>query len=154
MKRFITLFMVILGSHLGVAAQGNAALLEQIKQHPSFEWGGCDVVECDGVAYLVGVSSVEVGTKKVPALRTVGTAKARRDVIAFLNGSNITSSAEMNTSETVTDVDGRRTIVLKEEWVESIREDVGGWVQGFGSLGAWYSDDRELFFVAIYCAIE
>ena len=151
MKRlFLTFFIVVITAVGSLYAQDNDVLLEQVKQNPILSWGGCDLVQMDGIEYLVAVSSVEVGTKKLPQLRTIAAAKAKRELLLMIKGSNITSSTEMTTSEEVVVVNGESTVSTIETYFEKIRESADGFVQGMVPLGLWYSDDRSLFFYAIY----
>ncbi len=155
MKRlFLTFFIVVITAVGSLYAQDNDALLEQVKQNPILSWGGCDLVQMDGIEYLVAVSSVEVGTKKLPQLRTIAAAKAKRELLLMIKGSNITSSTEMTTSEEVVVVNGESTVSTIETYFEKIRESADGFVQGMVPLGLWYSDDRSLFFYAIYKSIN
>ena len=135
-------------------AQPNTALLESVKQHPVLSWGGCDVVELEGNQFLVSVSSVEVGTKKLPQLRTTCNAKAKRELLLLIEGSTVSSTTEMTTSEESIDIDGVRSTINFDTFFESIREDANGFVQGMGTLGMWYSEDKTLFFCAIYKSIN
>ena len=151
---FLTFFIVVIATVGSLRAQGNDALLEQVKQNPVLSWGGCDLVQMDGIEYLVAVSSVEVGTKKLPQLRTIAAAKAKRELLLMIKGSNITSSTEMTTSEEVVVVNGESTVSTIETYFEKIRESADGFVQGMAPLGLWYSDDRSLFFYAIYKSIN
>lgn len=155
MKRlFLTFFIVVITAVGSLYAQDNEALLEQVKQNPILSWGGCDLVQMDGIEYLVAVSSVEVGTKKLPQLRTIAAAKAKRELLLMIKGSNITSSTEMTTSEEVVVVNGESKVSTIETYFEKIRESADGFVQGMVPLGLWYSDDRSLFFYAIYKSIN
>lgn len=151
---FLTLSIILTFAVGGLCAQENEALLEQVKQHSILSWGGCDLVQMDGVEYLVAVSSVEVGTKKLPQLRTIAAAKAKRELLLMIKGSNITSSTEMTTSEEVVVVDGESKVSTIETYFEKIREEADGVVQGMVPLGMWYSDDRSLFFYAMYKSIN
>ena len=155
MKRlFLTFFIVVITAVGSLRAQGNDALLEQVKQNPVLSWGGCDIVQMDGIEYLVAVSSVEVGTKKLPQLRTIAAAKAKRELLLMIKGSTITSSTEMTTAEEVVVVNGESKVSTVETYFEKIRESADGFVQGMVPLGLWYSDDRSLFFYAIYKSIN
>lgn len=155
MKRlFLTFFIVVIAAAGSLRAQGNDALLEQVKQNPVLSWGGCDIVQMDGIEYLVAVSSVEVGTKKLPQLRTIAAAKAKRELLLMIKGSTITSSTEMTTAEEVVVVNGESKVSTVETYFEKIRESADGFVQGMVPLGLWYSDDRSLFFYAIYKSIN
>ena len=151
---FLTFFIVVIATVGSLRAQGNEALLEQVKQNPVLSWGGCDIVQMSGTEYLVAVSSVEVGTKKLPQLRTIAAAKAKRDLLLMIKGSTITSSTEMTTTEEVVVVNGKSTVSTVESYFEKIRESADGFVQGMVPLGLWYSDDRSLFFYALYKSIN
>jgi len=125
-------------------------LLETVKSHPVLAWGGSDVVVVNDSSFLVGVAAVEAGTKKMSALRRVGMIKAQKEVVTFVNGADITSSEQMSTQETVIDTNGRKTIIVKDEYVEQIREDSEGFVRQMQPLGFWYEEDQSVFYYAIY----
>jgi len=84
------------------------------------------------------------------ALRRVGMIKAQKEVVTFVNGAKITSSESMLTSETLIDTNGRQTYILKDEYVEQIREDSQGFVRSLQPLGFWFEDDKSVFYYAIY----
>ncbi len=154
MKRLLFL-TIALTTLLNVAeAQPLETLLERVKNHPAISWGGCDVLQLEEGNYLVAVASVDVGPKKLPQLRTVGAAKAKRELLTMINGSNITSTTAMTTSEEMVDVDGKQTSTIAQTFFESIRENAAGWVNGMSPLGMWYSDDKTVFFYAIYKSIN
>ncbi len=134
---------------LGVGAQ-TQTLLEAIKTHPVLAWGGSDIVVVNDTSYIIGVAAVETGDKKMSALRRVGMIKAQKEVVTFVNGAKITSSESMLTSETLIDTNGRQTYILKDEYVEQIREDSQGFVRSLQPLGFWFEDDKSVFYYAIY----
>lgn len=154
MKRLFFLTLALIALLSSAQAQPQDALLESVKNHPVISWGGCDIVQLEEHDYLVAVASVEMGTKKLPQLRTVGATKAKRELLLMINGSDISSSTEMTTSEEMVDIDGKQTISTVQTFFESIREDAAGWVNGMSPLGMWYSDDRSVFFYAIYKSIN
>lgn len=147
-KKLYPFFIILLLTmSTGVHSQ---TLLEAIKTHPVLAWGGSDVVVVNDTSYIVGVAAVETGDKKMSALRRVGMIKAQKEVVTFINGAKITSSESMVTSETVIDTNGRQTYILKDEYVEQIREDSQGFVRSLQPLGFWFEDDKSVFYYAIY----
>ena len=155
MKRFIlTLCVALLATTTLSAQEDSDTLLEIVKNDPILSWGGCDVVAVGDAQYIVAVADVEVGTKKIPQLRTVGNVKAKRELLLVIKGSTVTSTTEMTTSEEVTETNGQRNYTVRDTFFESIREEADGFVQGMTPLGMWFSDDRSLFFDAIYKSIN
>lgn len=154
MKRLLITLLAVFALHGGLQAQPPAELLTLTKEHPALSWGGCDVIEVEGVQYIVAVASVDVGTKKMPQLRTIGITKAKRELLLTIKGSTVSSTTEMTTSEVLTTVGDKQEVVTKESFFESIRESADGFVSGMAPLGVWYSSDRSLFFAAIYKQIN
>lgn len=125
-------------------------LLETIKEHPVISYGGSDIIEYNDTSYLVGVAAVEVGTKSISALRRVGMIKSQKEVTTFINGAEITSSTEMKTGEEVTVVDGQKSIIVSDYYLEQIRENTQGFIKSMRPLGYWYEEDKSVFYYSIY----
>ncbi len=149
MRRYLFILVITLTT----ATCGAQTLLEAVKSHSILSWGGSDIVVVNDTTFLIGVAAVEVGTKKFSALRRVGMIKAQKEVVTFVNGADITSSERMKTTETVIDTNGRRTIIVSDEYVEQIQEDSEGFVRQMHPLGFWYEEDKSVFYYAIYKSI-
>lgn len=121
-----------------------------IQNNDLLMFGGCDLIEVEGQSYIAGVSAVDVGTKKMSSLVRVGKIKAEREIVTFINGSNITSSTESYIKEELITINDSSSIKTVDLFVESIREDADGFVKAMKSAGYWYSDDKSVFYYAIY----
>ena len=125
-------------------------ILSIIQENQILSFGGCDLIQLKGKSYLAGVSAVEVGTKKISSLIRVGKVKAEREIVTFISGSDITSSTESYFKEELTIVNDSSSITTVDTFVESIREDSEGFVKAMRPAGFWYSEDKSLFFYALY----
>lgn len=121
-----------------------------IQSNDLLMFGGCDLIEVEGFTYITGVSAVDVGTKKMSSLVRVGKIKAEREIVTFINGSNITSSTESYIREELITINDSSSIKTVDLFVESIREDADGFVKAMKPAGYWYSEDKSVFYYAIY----
>lgn len=133
-------------------------VLNYIQTKSDIRDGGSDLFEYDGVTYLITVSQVVVttsrGSKTEQQCKAVGRTKAKRDMLTYINGSDITSSTRLYNSEVATDgLDGAK-VECKQEYVEEIRESVVGTIAQVNPLGGWYSEDRSVYYFSIYKVIE
>ncbi|MCF8362575.1 MAG: hypothetical protein K9G70_08125 [Prolixibacteraceae bacterium] len=140
-------FFIIITSVQVSSAQ---TLFDNIKSNPMLMYGGCDLVEHNDTTYIVGVSAVERGKKRMSDLRRIGMVKAQKEVSVYVNGADITSSTQMSTSEEVTDVNGEKKVVISDSYLETIREDTEGFVRSLKPLGTWLEEDNSVFYYAIY----
>lgn len=133
-------------------------VLNYIQTKSDIREGGSDLFEYDGVTYLITVSQVAVstsrGSKTEQQCKTVGSAKAKRDMLTYINGSDITSSTRLCNSEVVTDGLNGTKVECKQEYVEEIRERVVGTIAQVNPLGGWYSEDKSVYYYAIYKIIQ
>jgi hypothetical protein len=144
---YATAFFIIITSAQVSNAQ---SLLEHVKSSPMLMYGGCDLVEHDDTTYIVGVSAVERGKKRMSDLRRIGMVKAQKEVSVYVNGADITSSTQMSTSEEVTEINGEKNVVISDSYLETIREDTEGFVRSLKPLGTWFEEDNSVFYYAIY----
>ena len=151
-KRLLSLTLLLI---IGITGFGqNEELLTTIQGNPLLSYGGCNLLNYNGTDYLVGVSAVEVGNKKISMLTRVGKVKAEREVSTFINGSGITSSTESYLKEELTTVNDSSYVQTTDTFVEYIREDSEGFVKQMQPAGFWYSDDRSVFYYAIYTEVK
>lgn len=157
MKKILTLLstvvlMFLAGSEL-FAQDNMSALFNYIKNNSYIAEGGTELFEYQGTSYLISVVPVVVSTKSESQCKTVGNSKAKKEMLAYINGSDITSSTVLTNSETVVDgLDGTR-VESKQEYVEQIKESVIGTIAQVTPLGGWYSSDRSIYYYSIYKVI-
>ncbi len=142
--------MFILSSVNGFTQIDKEALLKSIQNNDLLSFGGCDVMSFADQSYVVGVSAVEVGTKKMSSLVRVGKVKAERDMVTFINGSDITSSTKSYFSEELTTNNDSSYEKTVDAFVDNIRENAEGFVKGMMPAGYWFSEDHSVFYYALY----
>jgi hypothetical protein len=153
MKKILLLIIFCCGCLLNAHSQ-QSVLLKYIKDKSEIKEGGCNIFSYKDISYVICVSQVIVGSKSESSCKTVGTAKAKRDIIAFINGSEITSFTELKITETISeDVSGSKSY-LKQEYLEVIKEHVVGHINQCVPLGGWYSQDKSVYYYAIYKTIN
>lgn len=156
-KRFFFLFLYLLAVALllpcRLFAQDNY-LFEYIQRKSDIKEGGTGLFKYKNDTYLITVSSLSVGAKTELNCKTVGSAKAKRDMLAYVNGSDITSYTELVTTETVTDALSGNTVDIEQKYYEFIKETVFGTINEIKPLGDWYSDDKAVYYYAIYKIIQ
>ncbi|MFP4471429.1 MAG: hypothetical protein ACLFPE_12120 [Bacteroidales bacterium] len=151
-KRLLSL-TVLLFIGISVFCQ-NEELLVNIQNDQLLSYGGCNLLNFNGTDYLVGVSAVEAGNKKISTLTRIGKVKAEREISTFINGSGITSRTESYLKEELTTVNDSSHVQTTDTFVEYIREDSEGFVKKMQPAGFWYSDDRSVFYYAIYTKVN
>lgn len=153
-KLIVALAAMLFISSAVLSAQNDMTpVLKFIQTKSTIAEGGTELFEYKGTSYLISVAQVIVNTKTEAQCKTVGSAKAKKEMLAYVNGADITSSTILNTSETVVDdVDGRK-VESTQEYVEKIKETVIGTINQISPLGGWYSADRSVYYFAIYKAV-
>ena len=126
-------------------------MLDYIKESSHIKEGGCDLFHYEGETYLIGVAAVVVGSKTELDCKKVGNVKAKKEIIAYVDGGKVTSYAELVSSESL-GVSGR--VEVGQEYMETIREKVFGVISQCTPLGGWYSDDGSVYYCAIFKLIE
>ena len=129
-------------------------LLDYVQTKSEIREGGSSVYNYEGMTYVVSVASVAVGTKNEQNCKTAGSAKAKKEMLSYINGSEISSYTELTTSETVSETLDGTKVEAKQEYIEVIRERVLGMINQTVPLGGWYSDDRSVYYYAIYRIVE
>lgn len=153
MKTTIALIITILGC-LSASAQPAEKLLNYIQQKSDIQEGGSSIYAYKDVTYIISVASLAVGTKNELDCKKVGSAKAKKEMLSFINGSDITSYTELNTSETVNETLEGTQVLAQQQFVEYIKEEVIGNINQTVPLGGWYSDDKSIYYFAIYKIVE
>ena len=98
MMKKLWILLFVCGLAVDVSAQ-SLAFLKYIQEKSDIKEGGCNMYSYKKESYIICVSQVIVGSKNETACRTVGAAKAKRDMLAFVKGSYITSFTELKTTE-------------------------------------------------------
>ena len=129
-------------------------ILEIIKQNSSFEYGGTNIINIDGKSFIVCVSTVAISPKNRSSLMRIGKVKADRDLTTFINGANITSYTEYYVKEELITVNDSSSLSSVESFVDDIRENTKGFINGMRTAGFWYSEDNSLFLYAIYKEVK
>ena len=135
-------------------AQDNiSSLRKYIQVKSSIAEGGTELFEYQGVTYLISVVPIVVSSKSEIQCKTVGNAKAKKEILGYINGTDITSSTILTNSETSTTTLEGTKVECKQEYVESIKESVLGTISQVTPLGGWYSPDRTVYYFSIYIVI-
>lgn len=139
---------------IGFTQHDKEALLGSIQTNDLLSYGGCDLITFNKQSMLIGVSAVEVGAKKMSSLMRVGKVKAERELVTFINGSDISSSTKSYYSEEFTTINDSSNLKTVEIFVDNIREDAEGFVKGMRPAGYWFSEDKSVFYYALYKEIN
>lgn len=156
MKSIIFTVIIAISAFLtpiSVTAQDNT-VLNYIQHKSDIKNGGSGLYKFKKDKYLITVASLAVGNKNELNCKTVGSGKAKRDMLAYINGSNILSYTELITSENVIESLDGKSVTIEQKYVESIRETVLGTINEVKPLGGWYSDDKSVYYFAIYKTIQ
>ena len=131
-------------------AQMPNGLFSKIQNDIELMEGGSNLIKWNtDSTFIIGVSAVEVKKKRQSILKRVGIVKAKAQVTQFIEGSFLTTSREMTTQETIALVNDKETVFFKEEYIEIIREDTKGFVNGMSNVGGWYSKDKSMYYYAV-----
>ena len=153
MKQLFVLILFLCGFSTFLNAQ-QIEIYNYIKTKSDIKDGGCNIFSYNNNTYVINVSQVIVGNKTETSCKTVGAAKAKRDIIAFVNGSEISSITELRTSEKNIETLVGTNSQVKQEYIEVIKESVIGNINQCITLGGWYSKDKSVYYYAIYKQIN
>ena len=149
MKRLSLIFIAIM---VGFAAMAQdvtfidmSSLKNYIQTDSSIATGGTEIYEYKGITYIISVVRVVVSSKSEAQCKTVGSTKAKKEMLGYINGTDITSSTILTNSETTTTTLEGTRVECKQEFVESIKESVIGNISQITPLGGWYSPDRSVY---------
>lgn len=154
MKKTFILLLAFCFSLMTVQAGGIEPLLKYVQHKSDIREGGTNIYNYEGQTYVVSVAAVTVGTKTELNCKTVGAAKAKKEMLIYVNGSEISSYTELENSETVIETLEGTKVEAKQEYTEVIRECVVGMINQTVPLGGWYSDDKGVYYFAIYKIVE
>lgn len=140
--------------YLSASAQPAERLLNYIQQESDIREGGSSIYAYKGTTYVISVASLSVGNKNELNCKKVGLAKAKKEMLSFINGSDITSYTELKTSEAISETLEGTQVLAQQQFVEYIKEEVVGTIDQTIPLGGWYSEDRSVYYYAIYKIIE
>ena len=158
MKTRYSILVMIIGllsfTTIASFAQANVMSLKKyIQEKSAIAEGGTELFEYQGTTYLISVVQVIASNKSEIQCKTIGNAKAKKEMLAYINGTDITSSTILSNSETIsTTLEGTK-VECKQEYVESIKESVLGTISQVTPLGGWYSPDRTVYYFSIYKVI-
>lgn len=134
--------------------QPDNKMLKYIQNKSEIREGGTNLYNYEGTTYIVSVASLAVGTKSEKDCKSVGSAKAKKEMLSFVNGSDVTSYTELKTSETIVETMEGQKVTFHQDYVEYLRETVIGTINQCVPLGGWYSEDRSVYYYAIYKIVE
>ena len=134
-------------------AQDNR-LLSYIQSNSDIREGGSGLYEYRGNTYAISVAEVAVGNKKESDCKKIGATKAKREMISYINGSEITSYTELIISEDINESVSGKTVNASQHYKEVIREKAIGSINEIRNLGGWFSEDGTVYYFAIYKIIE
>lgn len=137
-----------------VHAQQTDKILNYIQQKSAIREGGSSIFSYQETTYVISVAALSVGNKNELNCKKVGLAKAKKEMLLFINGSDITSYTELKTSESINETPGGTQVLAQQQFVEYIKEAVVGTIDQTIPLGGWFSDDRSVYYFAIYKIIE
>ena len=148
----LSLFLFLAFDFVAFAVTGlpDAKLLAYLRDKSEIREGGSGLFNYKDENYVVTVTSLVVGNKSEQACKTTGSAKAKRDMLAYINGSDVSSYTELKTSETVSETLEGEKVEAKQEYIEVIKERVLGTINQCVQLGGYYSDDRSIYYFVIY----
>lgn len=123
-----------------------SGLQKYIRTKSEIKEGGTAIFNYQKENYIITVSSLVVGNKSEVQCRTVGSAKVKRDMLAYVNGSEITSEVVFVQEERV--VNGKAS--FNQNYTETIRETVRGSINEIRVLDGWYSEDHTVYYFAMF----
>lgn len=145
--------LVFVPTRTTLAQDNILSLRNYIQTGSSIGEGGTELFEYQGVTYLISVVPVVVSSKSEIQCKTVGNAKAKKEMLGYINGTDITSSTILTYSETSTTTLEGTKVECKQEYIESIKESVIGTISQVTPLGGWYSPDQSVYYFSIYKVI-
>lgn len=151
---FVILLSFVSISSFGSVQQLYDIIFDYIKSKSHIKEGGCDLFNFKEDTYVIGVASVTVGNKTELNCKKVGASKAKKEIISYINGSEITSYTELVISESSSDALKGSRVEAGQEYVEKIKEKVFGVINQCTPLGGWYSEDGSVYYYAIFKLIE
>ena len=120
------------------------------------ESGGGKIIDLpDGSRWVLGVGMAAVdpegGGAEVIRQRTVAEQRARKAIISEFESSSVESTTIATSTATVALRDGAEVAASSDQLKEQIQSKVEGTLKGLKPAGSWYSQDGQLFYLAL-CA--
>lgn len=134
--------------------ENSKTIFNFIQSKSDIQEGGSGLFQYENTTYLITVSPVIVGTKTEGDCKKVGSTKAKRDMLSYINGSDISSYTELALTEEITETLEGKKIEVGQIYKEVIRESVLGTINEINPLGGWYSEDRSVYYFAIYKSVD
>lgn len=118
------------------------------------EIGGGKLIEMsDGSLWVIGIGSTAVKTPlngtEILRQRKVAEQKARKAVVEELQVTQVESLTKAFSKSTISVENGKENSRSVEELEETIQSRVAGIIQGLKQAGTWYSQDGQIFYLAL-----
>ena len=118
------------------------------------ENGGGKLIKMpDGALWVIGIGSTSVKTppsgSEILRQRKVAEQKARKAVVEELQTIRVASTTKDTSQSIVTTINGQETAQSVDEFEETIESKVDGIVRGLKLAGTWYSQDGQIFYLAL-----
>lgn len=152
LKFLITLLTASFFSYNSTAGD-NDLILRFLQEKSEISIGGTAIYELNGLYKIITVSSVVVESKDVLTCQKVALGKAKRDMISYVNGSEITSYTELKISEELISAKEEK-YKFTQTYTEEIKEKVMSSINQITPVGGWFSDDKSVYYYAVYKNIE
>jgi len=116
--------------------------------------GGAKIVELpNGSVWVVGVGLTVVnpvkGGKEIIRQKIVATNKAKKNVLEALKGEYLAASTTTTHEAKVKVIDGIESGESVEDYNQRIETSVQGVTKGLKQAGTWYSQDGQIFYLAL-----
>jgi len=124
------------------------------KAELTLENGGGKLIKMpDGALWVIGIGSTSVKTppsgSEILRQRKVAEQKARKAVVEELQATQVASMTKDSSQSIVTSINGQETAQSVDEFEETIESKVEGVVRGLKLAGTWYSQDGQIFYLAL-----
>jgi hypothetical protein len=118
------------------------------------ENGGGKLIKMpDGALWVIGIGSTSVKTPlsgtEILRQRKVAEQKARKAIVEELQTIQVASTTKDTSESIVTTINGQETAQSVDEFEETIESKVEGIVRGLKLAGTWYSQDGQIFYLAL-----
>jgi hypothetical protein len=118
------------------------------------ENGGGKLIEMsDGSIWVIGIGATDVKTpasgREILRQRKVADQKARKAVVEELQGAQVESLTKAFSKSVVSIENGKETAQSIDDLEETIQSKVAGAIQGLKQAGTWYSQDGQIFYMAL-----
>ena len=117
------------------------------KKYSSNPIEGTEIIKIDNCKFLLGIGITGTSSNNLSIMNRIASVKARRQVLQLYNGSELTTSTEMNTEQRT--INGSTSLI--EFFKDYMAETSSGFVNGMETLAAFKSLDKSNY---IYIIIE